>query len=65
VQTFETIVQASDDNETKGGVLLEATRSIFSAQPTGFLRVDGERESPSTVIEVLRQITTPAREPTD
>lgn len=62
LQTFETFVQASDDSETKDAVLLEATRSIFSAQPTGFLRRDGERESPSTVIEVLRRITTTTRD---
>lgn len=57
LQTFETFVSAADDQETKDAVLLEATRSIFAAQPSGFLRGGHETESPSTIIEVIRRIS--------
>lgn len=57
LQTFETFVSAAADQETKDAVLLEATRSIFSAQPSGFLRGRHEAESPSTIIEVIRRMS--------
>ena len=57
LQTFETFVSATADQETKDAVLLEATRSIFSAQPSGFLRGRREAESPSTIIEVIRRMS--------
>lgn len=58
LRTFETFVNATDDGETKDAVLLEATRSIFSSQATGYLRGDGDRgDSPSTVVEVVRRVT--------
>lgn len=56
LRTFETFVKATEDQETKDAVLLEATRSIFAAQPTGFLRTGRETESPSTIIEVIRRM---------
>ena len=56
LRTFETFVSATHDDETKDAVLLEATRSIFAAQPSGFLRSGKEADSPSTVIEVIRRI---------
>lgn len=57
LRTFETFVSATHDDETKDAVLLEATRSIFAAQPSGFLRSGKEAESPSTIIEVIRRIS--------
>lgn len=56
LRTFETFVRATDDKETKDAVLLEATRSIFAAQPTGFLRSGRESEAPSTIVEVVRRM---------
>lgn len=56
LRTFETFVQAADDQETKDAVLLEATRSIFAAQPSGFLRGTKGAESPSTMIEIVRRV---------
>lgn len=56
LQTFETFVGATADPETKDAVLIETTRSIFSSQPSGFLRSDGDHESPNTVIEVVRRM---------
>ena len=56
LRTFETFVRATDDKDTKDAVLLEATRSIFASQPSGFLRGGGEAESPSTIIEVIRRM---------
>lgn len=58
LQTFETFVRATEDRETKDAVLLEATRSIFAGQPTGYLRHESHRrDSPNTVIEVMRRIS--------
>ena len=54
--TFETFVSAADDQDTKDAVLLEATRSIFAPQSSGFLRSGREPDSPSTMVEVIRRI---------
>jgi len=62
LSTFETFVKAAqDDPETKNAVLLQATQSIFSAQPSGYIRDESESESPNKIIEILRTIgsTTP------
>lgn len=56
LRTFETFVRATDDQATKDAVLLEATRSIFAGQPTGFLRGGHDSESPNTIIEVVRRM---------
>ena len=57
LRTFETFVSAAGDQEIKDAVLLEATRAIFAPQSSGFLRGGHEAESPSTIIEVIRRIS--------
>lgn len=57
LRTFETFVSAADDQETKDTVLLEATRAIFSPQSSGFLRSGREPDSPSTIVEVIRRLS--------
>ena len=57
LRTFTTFVGAASDQEMKDAVLLEATRAIFAPQPSGFLRAGHETESPSTIIEVIRRIS--------
>ena len=56
LQTFETFVGAASDQEIKDAVLLEATRSIFAPQSSGFLRSRQEAESPSMMVEVIRRL---------
>ena len=56
LRTFETFVKAAGDQETKDAVLLEATRSIFAPQPSGFLRGRNEIDSSNTILEVTRRL---------
>lgn len=55
LNTFETFVKASgEDGQTKNAVLLEATRTIFSNQQTGYLNSENEVEFPSRIIEIIK-----------
>jgi hypothetical protein len=55
LSTFEALVTASDDVETKDAVLLEATRSIFTAQQSGYLKNETDQQSPNTILEIVRR----------
>lgn len=55
LNTFETFVKSSEgDSQTKNAVLLEATRTIFSNQQTGYLNNENEGEFPSRIIEIIK-----------
>jgi hypothetical protein len=55
LNTFETFSKASgDDIQTKNAVLLEATRTIFSNQQTGYLPSDSDGDSPNKIIEIFK-----------
>ncbi|MEO9870873.1 hypothetical protein [Ekhidna sp.] len=57
--TFETFSNASgSDVQTKNAVLLEATRTIFSNQQTGYLNADKEQESSNKIIEIIKGAAT-------
>lgn len=56
LSSFTTFVASASDEQTKNAVLLQATQSIFSHQPSGYIKIDGENSSHGTVIEVLRSI---------
>jgi hypothetical protein len=43
--------------QTKNAVLLEATRTIFSNQQTGYLNNDNEPDSPNKIIEIFKSST--------
>jgi len=59
LNTFETFVKATgNDTETKNAVLLQATQSIFSSQPSGYVHKDSETESPNKFIEIMRSVKT-------
>lgn len=58
LSTFETFVKASTDNQTKDSVLLQATRSIFMPQPSGYLKGEGETPQANQIIEIMRNLTT-------
>ena len=64
LDTFETFVQATEDPQTRSAVLLEATRSIFSVQSSGYLAREREYADSAQVLEILRdtQSVSPARE---
>jgi hypothetical protein len=62
LSTFETFVKAArDDPDTKNAVLLQATQSIFSAQPSGYVHKDSESESPNKFIEIMRSVSATQR----
>lgn len=53
--TFETFSQAAGpDGQTKNAVLLEATHTIFSNQPTGYISYDSDSESPNKIVEIIK-----------
>ncbi|MBK8615156.1 MAG: hypothetical protein IPN85_17235 [Flavobacteriales bacterium] len=54
LQTFETFVKASADEQTRNAVLLEAARTIYGNQSTGYLANTGDTDNPSRVIEIFK-----------
>jgi hypothetical protein len=56
LQTFQTFANAPEaDAQTKSAVLLEATKCIFSQQPTGYISSEQESQS-SQILEIVRQL---------
>jgi hypothetical protein len=54
LNSFEAFVKgAGEDIQTKNAVLISATQSIFSAQPSGYSNQDPDTE-PSKIIEILK-----------
>lgn len=60
LRTFEAFVKASGDSATKNTVLLRATESVFSHQPTGFSDKVPEPNS-HKILEVFPNLTSGAR----
>jgi hypothetical protein len=57
LSSFEAFVQAALDDATKNAVLLEATRSIFSQQPSGYMTKEPEPTGGSTqILEVIKGV---------
>ena len=57
LSTFETFIKAAEnDADTKNAVLLQATQSIFSSQPSGYVNKETESESPNRFIEIMRSV---------
>ena len=56
LSTFETFVKSTDDNDTKNAVLIQATRSIFSPQHTGFSAQEGESSTSPAIHEIIRNV---------
>ena len=59
LNSFETFVSAAGDESTKEAVLLQATRSIFAHQPSGFASEGNESGSSSQLTEVVRSFSNP------
>lgn len=54
LSTFETFSNASgSDLQTKNAVLIEATRTIFSNQQTGYLHTN-ETEASNKIVEIIK-----------
>ena len=57
LQTFEAFVSAAkDDPQTKNAVLLEATKTVFSAGQSGFLGSDETPKEPLQVMELIKLV---------
>lgn len=54
--TFERLAKAAPDEETKGIILTHASAYIFSPQPTGLVRNEGQTQLPPAT-EFVRKIT--------
>lgn len=59
LQSFLTFEEAAQKPETKDAVLLEATRSIFSPQSSGYVKGVREPQAGGPVIEILRRAVQP------
>jgi hypothetical protein len=55
LDTFETFVTATADNQNKDAVLLQATQTIFSAQNSGFINQDSESPNLSPLLELIKR----------
>lgn len=61
LRTFTTFTEgAGDDIQTKNAVLLEATRTIFSNQQTGYLSQEKDTEPSNKIIEIIKSVTSSA-----
>ena len=55
LETFQLFARGAEDANTKAMVLLQATKSIFAPQATGFLSGEREPEAASTqILEIIR-----------
>lgn len=57
LSTFETFVKASRDDKTKDAVLMQATKSIFSPQPSGYLKGETRQPQSNQIVEIVRDLT--------
>ncbi len=57
LSTFETFVKAARDDQTKDAVLVQATRSIFAPQTSGYLRGENEPPQANQIVEIIRGLT--------
>lgn len=60
LMSFQTFTTSTEDEMTKNSILLEATRTIYGIQNTGFGDSDNDPENPIKVIEILKNITKPS-----
>lgn len=52
--TFRAFVSATDNDQIKDAVLLEATRAIFGIAPTGYVREGGGFDGSTKIVEFMR-----------
>lgn len=63
LETFQLFARAAEhDPETKAMVLLQATKSIFSPQATGFLSAEKETDAASPqILEIIRSLSSASK----
>jgi len=54
LNTFQTFVKATEDEQTKNAVLIQATQSIFSPQHSGFTAQEKEISTSPQILEIFR-----------
>ena len=54
LSTFEAFAKATDDQQIKNAVLLQATQCIFGPQPTGYISGESESEGYPQILEIVR-----------
>jgi hypothetical protein len=54
LSTFEAFAKATDDQQIKNAVLLQATQCIFGPQPTGYITGENESEGYPQILEIVR-----------
>jgi hypothetical protein len=54
LSTFEAFAKATDDQQIKNAVLLQATQCIFGPQPTGYISGENESEGYPQILEIVR-----------
>lgn len=54
LRVFDIFVKAAADDATKNAVLIQATQSIFSPQQTGYVSGDGEAQTASPFVEIIK-----------
>lgn len=54
--SFQAFVASATDDQTKNAVLIQATQSIFSPQPSGYVKTDGDNATNSPVLEIVRAV---------
>jgi hypothetical protein len=57
LMSFQTFTTSTEDQMTKNSILMEATRTIYGIQNTGFADSDKDSDNPIKVIEILKNIT--------
>lgn len=56
LSTFQTFVTGSRDEQVRNAILLQASQSIFSAQPSGFLKGDSDSPQVTPVYEIAKTL---------
>jgi hypothetical protein len=54
--SFQAFVTSATDEQTKNAVLIQATQSIFSPQPSGYVKTDGENAPNTPILEIVRAV---------
>lgn len=58
LSTFQAFIAGTADAETKNAILLQAARSVFSAQHSGYLRKEGDLQTGGPILEIIRSMAT-------
>lgn len=54
LSSFQAFSTSASDEQTKNAVLIQATQSIFSPQPSGYVKTDGDNSPHSPIVEIMR-----------